>query len=54
MSVKGLICGKCNKPLVKDTIAKATGEQIQIAKCPEGCGKIKSPICCGQDMACVS
>jgi len=25
---------------------------VQISKCPVGHGKIKSPMCCGADMAC--
>lgn len=34
-------CAKCDSPLVHDVL-----------KCPEGHGKIKSPMCCGQDMIC--
>jgi hypothetical protein len=44
-------CGKCNKPL-RDGILDLNGQKIQISECPEGHGKIKSPLCCGQDMAC--
>lgn len=51
MSVKGLKCGKCDAELVADSISHE-GKKIQVAKCPEGCGMIKSPTCCGQDMAC--
>lgn len=50
MGVKGLICTKCNQALVKDTVTTANGSKVQVAKCPNGCGKIKSPTCCGQDM----
>jgi len=25
---------------------------VQISKCPNDHGKIKSPLCCGQDMSC--
>ncbi len=28
------------------------GSEVQISKCPKDHGKIKSPLCCGQDMAC--
>lgn len=51
MSVKGLTCGKCNAELVEDSISR-DGKNIKVAKCPDGCGMIKSPTCCGQDMAC--
>jgi hypothetical protein len=51
MGVKGLTCSKCDAELVKDTITKS-GNAIQVAKCPNGCGMIKSPTCCGQDMVC--
>ena len=52
MGVKGLTCSKCNTPLVKDVVTKDSGEKIQVAKCPKGCGMIKSPTCCNQDMKC--
>ena len=45
-------CAKCDAPLVNDTITKDTGASVQISKCPNGHGKIKSPMCCGQDMTC--
>ena len=44
-------CGKCNKPLVDDTI-DVDGSEVQVSKCPNGHGKIKSPSCCGKDMNC--
>ena len=28
------------------------GSKVQISKCPNNHGKIKSPVCCGQDMTC--
>ncbi|MDX1900635.1 MAG: hypothetical protein SFW66_01360 [Gammaproteobacteria bacterium] len=52
MGVKGLTCSKCNAALVKDTITTKSGEKVQVAKCPKGCGMIKSPTCCGHDMSC--
>jgi hypothetical protein len=52
MGVKGLTCTKCNSELVKDTITTQDNKNVQVAKCPKGCGMIKSPTCCGQDMVC--
>lgn len=52
MSVKGLTCGKCNAALVADNIKTDKGVTVQVAKCPKGCGMIKSPMCCGKDMNC--
>ena len=43
-------CGKCNSPLVNDALKLEDGSEVQISKCPKDHGKIKSPICCGQDM----
>ena len=44
-------CGKCNEPLVDDTI-DVEGSEVQVSKCPNDHGKIKSPSCCGKDMNC--
>ena len=44
-------CGKCNEPLVDDTI-DVEGSEVQVSKCPNNHGKIKSPSCCGKDMNC--
>jgi len=44
-------CGKCNEPLIDDVI-EVDGTRVQISKCPNGHGKIKSPSCCGKDMVC--
>jgi hypothetical protein len=52
MSVGTMTCGKCGKQLVHDELALPTGSKVFVAKCPEGHGKIKSPLCCGQDMSC--
>jgi hypothetical protein len=51
MGVKGMSCAKCGKELVHGTISK-DGADIHVSKCPDGHGMIKSPQCCGQDMAC--
>ena len=45
-------CGKCNEPLVNDILKLDDGSEVQISKCPDNHGKIKSPLCCGQDMSC--
>jgi DNA-directed RNA polymerase subunit RPC12/RpoP len=51
MSVN-ISCAKCGKALVDDSLQKADGAKVQISKCPEGHGKVKSPMCCGSDMSC--
>lgn len=51
MSVNAF-CAKCDKALQNDTLTKDDGTRVQISKCPDGHGKIKSPLCCGQDMSC--
>ena len=43
-------CGEYNEPLVNDSITKDDGSSVQVSKCPNGHGKIKSPMCCGADM----
>ena len=45
-------CAHCDKPLINDDLTKADGSKVQVSKCPDGHGKIKSPLCCGQDMTC--
>ena len=45
-------CGKCCETLVNDNLELDNGSNVQISKCPNGHGKIKSPLCCGQDMSC--
>lgn len=52
MSIGQMTCGKCNKPLEHDTIKTADGRTVHVSKCPDGHGMVKSPLCCGQDMAC--
>ncbi len=51
MSVK-TSCGKCDAPLEDGSLTLDDGSEVRIAECPNGHGKIKSPLCCGQDMAC--
>ena len=45
-------CGKCDAPLVYDILKLENGSEVQISKCPNDHGKIKSPTCCGNDMSC--
>ncbi len=45
-------CAKCDAPLENDSLAMPDGSNVQISKCPNGHGKIKSPMCCGEDMSC--
>ena len=45
-------CGKCNKDLVDDVLMLDNGSNVQISKCPNEHGRIKSPLCCGEDMSC--
>ena len=52
MGVSGMNCVKCGKELLHDHLTKDDVTQVAIAKCPEGHGKIKSPMCWGHDMVC--
>ncbi len=45
-------CAKCDALLVDDMLKLDDGNEVQISKCPNGHGKIKSPLCCDQDMSC--
>ena len=45
-------CRKCDETLVNDRLELDNGSNVQISKCPNGHGKIKSPLCCGEDMTC--
>ncbi|HED14102.1 MAG TPA: hypothetical protein ENI62_10715 [Gammaproteobacteria bacterium] len=47
-------CAKCDAALVDDVLTLENGDKVQVSKCPNGHGKIKSPMCCGQDMACTA
>ena len=50
MSIGTMTCGKCGKELVHSTITTDDGETVHVSECPDGHGKVKSPMCCGQDM----
>ena len=45
-------CAKYDVVLVDDSLELGNGNKGQIAKCPSYEGKIKSPSCCGEEMAC--
>jgi len=45
-------CAKCDAPLVDEILKLDGGKEVRVSKCPNGHGKIKSPMCCGQDMVC--
>lgn len=47
-----ITCAQCGEELVADAIQTPDGKKVQVSKCPSGHGKIKSPMCCGQDMTC--
>ena len=44
-------CGKCDGKLLNDKLEVENGS-VQISKCADGHGKIKLPLCFGQDMTC--
>lgn len=50
MQVEPLKCGNCGVELDNREI-EVQGKKVQVAECPKGCGKVKSPQCCGHDMA---
>jgi hypothetical protein len=51
MSVN-MTCAKCDAELEHDSLSKDDGTKVAISQCPNGHGKVKSPMCCGQDMSC--
>lgn len=53
MSIGTMTCGNCGAELVHDTL-EVGDHAVDIAKCPNGHGKVKSPMCCGEDMTCVA
>lgn len=52
MSVGTMTCGECGVELAHETLTKDDGSSVHVSKCPGGHGMVKSPMCCGQDMAC--
>jgi len=47
-------CAHCDSSLVDDILTLDDGTKVQISKCPNEHGKIKSPSCCGQEMTCTA
>ena len=45
-------CGHCGADLTNGTLVTDAGASVGISECPNGHGKIKSPLCCGTDMSC--
>ncbi len=45
-------CGERDAPLVNESLQLDDGSSVQVSRCPNGHGKIKSPLCCGTDMTC--
>ena len=52
MSIGNMTCGECGAELVHSTITTDEGETVHVSECPNGHGKVKSTMCCGQDMSC--
>ncbi len=52
MSIGTMTCGQCGKELVHGCLDRDDGSSVHVSKCPDGHGMVKSPMCCGQDMAC--
>ena len=50
MKTKDLKCNNCGKTLYHNYIKRSNGTKIYIIECKDGCQKLKSPICCSQDM----
>ena len=45
-------CAKCDTPLVDGFLALEDGTKVQVSRCPDCEGKIKSPSCCDVEMSC--
>ena len=45
-------CGQCDASLENAVLTRDDGSTVQVSQCPNGHGKIKSPMCCGADMSC--
>ena len=53
MALTKVLTGGIALDAVDNTILKLDDNNVvQISKCPNDHGKIKSPLCCGQDMSC--
>ena len=54
MTIGTMTCGECDAELKHGSIETDEGETVQVSECPNGHGRVKSPMCCGQDMTCTS
>ena len=54
MEVVNVTCGKCASELEYSVLTKDDGTTVGVSECPNGCGRIKSPLCHGHDMSVVS
>ena len=52
MGVGTMTCAECSAELAHAILKKDDGSEVHVSECPNGHGKVKSPMCCGQDMAC--
>ena len=52
MSIGTMTCGQCSQELEHGSLNRDDGSSVHVSKCPDGHGMVKSPMCCGQDMAC--
>ncbi|MDH5324791.1 MAG: hypothetical protein OEZ68_21515 [Gammaproteobacteria bacterium] len=52
MSIGTMTCGECDAELKHSTLTLDDGNTVAISECPNGHGKVKSPMCCGEDMSC--
>jgi len=50
MGIGSMTCAECNKELEHDSVTTEDGNVINVSKCPDNHGMVKSPMCCGQDM----
>ena len=48
----GIVIPQIMERMNLSTLKLKDGSEVQISKCPNDHGKIKSPLCCGQDMVC--
>jgi len=52
MSIGQMTYGRRGKALVHNVMKKPDVAKADVSMCPSGHGMVKSPMCCGQDMAC--
>lgn len=52
MSIGTMTCGRCGQELEHGVLNRDDGSSVHVSRCPDDHGMVKSPMCCGQDMAC--